>query len=292
MRTMCGDSGAESLEEVRRPAVWDQFITLVKYLQLRPSDKISARRFYSSLLRACSSAATGKAARITVGLYLKGGDLCSVRVGRSVALARPGTDDLGILAGVHEPRMADWFKPRCGELVVDVGAHVGAYTIRAADAGARVLAFEPNPSSFRVLSETISRNQWVNVRAFQVALGSKSGTAVMSIPSGYETAASLTRAVGGRREEVNVRRLDDMVGLGEGESVDWLKIDAEGYELEVLAGGAHVLSRTRRLILEVDAPNIDTCKHLIFEEHRFRWVDRDPTYPGLENWFAVCDECH
>lgn len=141
---------------------------------------------------------------------------------------------------------------RPGDLVFDVGAHVGARARAMHACGARVVAFEPQPLFARFLRRTLPRG----IILEETALGAEEGPARMAVSSRHPTVSSLrpalaeeARAMPGfehvrwdGRAEVAMTSLDRMIarhGVPR-----YVKIDVEGYETEVLAG----LSRPVELI--------------------------------------------
>jgi FkbM family methyltransferase len=146
------------------------------------------------------------------------------------------------------PFLAD---PR--RIALDVGANKGVWTYALLQAGCRVHAFEPNPKMFGVL------NRWAHDRAqlHPIALSDTTGEAVLMIPkrvNGYSNqGASLSPDTLGDEDfgsvTVETRRLDDC-GIAD---VGFIKIDVEGFELQVLKGAAETLRRDRpNLIVEME----------------------------------------
>jgi len=129
---------------------------------------------------------------------------------------------------------------------VDVGANVGMAAFAALDSGfERVIAIEPVPRTFRLLRANLALNGGEDaVRPLQLALSDEPGTMRMEVAAGSRDAR--LEATGG--EEVEVARLDDVV---EGE-VDFLLVDAEGHEVQVLSGGGRVLSTGVPLVLQLN----------------------------------------
>ena len=120
---------------------------------------------------------------------------------------------------------------------VDVGANVGTAAFAALGAGfERVIAIEPVSRTFRLLRANLALNGAEDaVRPLQLALSDEPGTMRMDVAAGSRKAR--LDATGG--EEVEVARLDDVV---EGE-VDFLLVDAEGHEVQVLWPAASACSR-------------------------------------------------
>ena len=151
---------------------------------------------------------------------------------------RRGEAELALL-----PRLAD-----AKRASLDVGANRGIYTYALLKCSATVHAFEPNPKLFAFLS------RWAEGRAqlHSFALGDHAGTMALNIPMssrgrGYSnqggTLLPVTREF--RSMPVEVKRLDDL-DLGD---VGFIKVDVEGYEREVLAGGAALLRHCRPVLL-------------------------------------------
>ena len=129
---------------------------------------------------------------------------------------------------------------RAGDLFVDIGANIGAYTVLAASIpGARCAAFEPAPETFQRLAENIRLNDFGSrVNANQMALGSEDGDLLFTkgLDSVNHVATPDDNAE--NRTTVPVRRLDSVL---ENENPVVMKIDVEGYEMRVLEGADAIL---------------------------------------------------
>ena len=142
-----------------------------------------------------------------------------------------------------------WIKP--GMTVIDVGANVGVYTFSAArqvGSAGRVLAVEPFSGCVRCLQETCKINQlsWVTICAG--AASDRSGIARLSL----NTASELNEIVNpdttemmepATFEEVTCFTLDSLVEKHNISEIDFVKIDAEGHELQVLLGSERILNQ-------------------------------------------------
>ena len=162
------------------------------------------------------------------------------------------------IAGLH---MLPPDVPLQGGLVVDVGANEGSFVaaVLSLAPAAHVLAVEPTELPLRRLRERFGSHP--NVTVVPQALAARSGTARMHVTVGH-TGSSLHRpqpemgelygAVEGWSvaEEIDVptTTLDELVGERD---VAVLKIDVQGGELGVLAGGEDTLRRTRAILVEI-----------------------------------------
>jgi FkbM family methyltransferase len=130
-------------------------------------------------------------------------------------------------------------------VIVDVGAGLGDFAVLAGSTfpAAEILAFEPNPESFAVLERNLLRNHLSKVEARCIAVGTRSS---------YELARtrwSATGTVHARRSTRAVPALALQEIIGDRE-VDFLKIDCEGSELEVLESLGGGLARVNRIAVE------------------------------------------
>jgi FkbM family methyltransferase len=145
---------------------------------------------------------------------------------------------------------------RPGALCVDVGAHLGYFTIlmaRIAGPSGRVVAFEAFPDTFRTLEENIAMNRLENVVLEPRAVSDAPGTIslVFERRQRYSgTPSTVAYAVEGESDTLDVpavsldayfRQLPGLPGL--------IKIDVEGAEFSVLSGARETLARTRQVLL-------------------------------------------
>lgn len=185
--------------------------------------------------------------RWQIGSRMVPGAVAVPFVGTTRLLARRGMAGAtgNVYCGLHEfEDMAFVLHVlRPGDLLVDVGANVGSYTVLAAGAcGARVLSIEPIPSTFARLGDNIRLNDLDRlVDARNVGLGASSGVLRFSTDLDSENHV-LAGAESGEASglAVPVCTLDSLVADS---SPILIKIDAEGYETEVLRGAEQTLRR-------------------------------------------------
>ena len=160
--------------------------------------------------------------------------------------------------GLHEvPDMAfmvHFLRP--GETLFDIGANIGSYALLAASAaGARVVAFEPHPRTAAFLERNIAHNNLrgqIVVR--RVALSDRAGSGVLT--DTLDTMNHLTDSTQPGSTAVALRTLDDEAAR---QAPAMLKIDVEGHEEMVLAGGLAALADPGLLAVEIETvtPAID-----------------------------------
>lgn len=135
------------------------------------------------------------------------------------------------------------FLPDIGEVVLDVGANYGDSTIWWAKTfGAKVIAFEPLDNVYEILCNNIEINQVSNVEAHKIALGR--GNTL----EGYSNGDMFIAGKKGNPKYINSMPLDEF----HFERLNLLKIDVEGFEVDVLEGGLKTIEKYKpRIIIEV-----------------------------------------
>ncbi len=132
------------------------------------------------------------------------------------------------------------------ERAVDVGAHVGNHALYFAHVlGLRTIAFEPNPQSYEHLVANVRNNGLAAAcQTRNAAVGAFAGHVRAVAPSG--TNSGMATVETDPAGAVTMVTLDDEV-LSE-PRIDVVKIDVEGWELDVLRGAGQVLTRHRPLL--------------------------------------------
>jgi len=152
-----------------------------------------------------------------------------------------------------------------GGVVFDVGANIGQYSLlasRLVGNTGRVYAFEPDTEVLKKLRENIDLNAPDNIHVVPKAVAAESGR-MRFYPASEEKnqdIGSLLPAKGtcaNESVEVEVISLDDFCDINGIDHVDFLKIDAEGFDLEVLKGASQLLDRNPDLIVMAEiAPHL------------------------------------
>lgn len=151
----------------------------------------------------------------------------------------------------HDAVYNRFFTPQPGNVVVDAGAHIGVYTLKAAkEVGnrGRVIAIEPEDENYKLLIKNIRINKHQNVTPVKVALSNFEGKAKL-----FLKARSRSHSLIGKTwvtpivdvTETAVTTLDKLLDRLDIKKVDILKINVEGAELKVLKGSIEFLSNKR-----------------------------------------------
>jgi FkbM family methyltransferase len=197
----------------------------------------------------------------------------------------------------HEPlatRLVEQFlKP--GMNVVDIGGNLGYYALLEAkmvgEAG-RVIAIEPVAANFAQLSKNVQANGYRNVLLHNVAIGPSNGTASMYIgkKSNWHTLHPVPWET--REIKVRVSTLDTVLAQHDLPSVDLIRMDLEGYEVEVIHGMVETLENySPRLLVELH-PHVagveailGYLKHLKALGYELDWVLDNERDRPIRWWF-------
>jgi len=138
-----------------------------------------------------------------------------------------------------------------GDTVLDIGANIGCFTLQAARLCPQgtVFAVEPLRSNCALLEENIALNRFANVRARCLALSDTDGA--QTLHHGGQCPSLHWSGAGSTATEVPTRTLRSFLAAEGIERVDFLKMDCEGAEFDILlAAGPEELSRIRRIVME------------------------------------------
>lgn len=213
---------------------------------------------------------------------------------QSLYMVPKRSDSVMSILPYHEREELTFLKEKLkpGDVFIDVGAHLGGYTIPAAKLvgpNGIVIAIEPSPI-FKYLVASILLNSLSNVVAINKAA--------------YSSKAKLKFAYNPRKAgiaHILDDNLNDDFGIieVEAETIDnivkkyipnklikCLKIDVEGAEVEVLKGAEQTLKKVDYIIIEARKDTIDSV-FTFLEQKKFKLMKRREVKEGVENLFFV-----
>lgn len=135
-----------------------------------------------------------------------------------------------------------------GGVVVDIGANIGTFSIFAGQYANKVYAVEPEPNNLAALKNNITLNKMDDkIIAVPYGISDFKGTAVIHDSGG----GSSIKDDGSFGAEIEIMTLNNLFSLYNIESVDVLKIDVEGSEIEIILGASK--------------ENLNKCKYITME---------------------------
>ena len=145
--------------------------------------------------------------------------------------------------GIWEPFQSQLFmeKVKKGNTVVDIGAHIGYYTLLSAKLVGpygHVYAFEPNEARFSLLSQNVILNKYKNVTCVNKAVADFSGKRKLLIL--YD----------GKKDVIDQVALDDF--FKKNATINFIKMDIDGGEVLALHGMRKFLKKTKNIMLMIE----------------------------------------
>jgi FkbM family methyltransferase len=182
-------------------------------------------------------------------------------------LVQNDSASMAILHGEFEPRECAFVERflQPGMTVLDIGAHHGFYSLlasRKVGPNGRVISFEPSPRERKRLTRHIKVNLCRNVSVEGLALGRCTSQAELFVVEGMQTGFNSLRppdvTAACRKVLVPVLGLDEYLDQHGIHRVDFIKLDVEGGEIEVLRGAADLLRRQPRPIILCEVEEVRT----------------------------------
>jgi FkbM family methyltransferase len=175
---------------------------------------------------------------------------------------------------------------RPSDVVIDIGANIGAHTLffaKATSPNGAVFAFEPQRIVFQTLCANMALNSIVNAFCFQQAVGAASGSILVPEldPRSSQNFGGVDLQNHPQGMPVPLIRLDDCPLV----ACRLLKIDVEGMEADVLRGGRQFVARHRPIVyLENDRPEKSAELIALLREMRYELFWHEPNLFNPNNF--------
>lgn len=184
-------------------------------------------------------------------------------------------------------------------IIFDIGANIGLYTLSAgrhAGSNGLVIGFEAHPATFRYLKRNVARRPDFRIVVENMAVGAQTGEARIAFNASNpgETHMSAGSEAG---DPVFMVALDDYCLQHAIPRIDYMKIDVEGYEANVLRGAAAIIAASPDILIQTEYEprhlarygNPAGMEHLLadwgFHPHEIGWqTGRATLLPGLEGY--------
>ena len=162
------------------------------------------------------------------------------------------------------------------DVVFDIGANIGAFTVpfakKVGDFG-EIYSFEPQKLIYEILHENVNKNKLKNVKVFNIGVGKKEEELELNdidyskvgnfggVSFKYES-SSFTKNIKNKKYKVKVKNLDQLTEI---KKCNFIKMDVEFMELEILTGGKNFLKKFRPIL----------------------WIENHKLYPNKINKFLL-----
>lgn len=193
-------------------------------------------------------------------------------------------DDIGLSKelvehGTREQASVDYVKKivKSNWTIIDIGANLGYYALLEARLGGFVHAVEPIKRSFETLNKSIEVNGYKNIKAYHLAIGDQDGIKdiAVSCRKNWSTMVDMKTVTDkykgqfagfskGITEKVETQTLDSFVKINKIGQIHFVRMDVEGYEVEIIKGAGHTLS------------SMPVGSYLTIEIHSMLFKDRSP----------------
>lgn len=167
----------------------------------------------------------------------------------------------GVISDIYIRLDQPWIHDIGIKTVLDIGGNVGRYskTMEYLFPKAQIIAFEPLPSCHDKMVKLMG--DYHRFSSYNIGLGDEESVMEMEesnhdpssslLPMGELHKDAFPFAEGGKKKEVAIRRLDNMEGELSIEYPMMIKVDVQGFEAKVIAGGTNVFSKAKILLLEL-----------------------------------------
>jgi FkbM family methyltransferase len=180
----------------------------------------------------------------------------------------------------YETFKQDFINKHASGICVDLGAHIGLYTVLMSRKAEQVIAFEPTDYTRKILEQTLTLNNCNNVDVRSDVVAESTGVIKF-----YDTGSRISNANSlvpvGKSINLNSLALDDLQL-----SIDFLKIDIEGAELMALKGAKKLLSSVKYMTIEIHpsllhklGQSAEEIFHLLEEYQPRYYFEGKPTSP-------------
>jgi len=168
-------------------------------------------------------------------------------------MVRVNTSDILVIWEIWNAKVYDdpRFPIQTHDVVVDIGAHIGGFGIRAAGLARQVFAYEASGKNYAILEKNLQLNVIQNLRINNKAVSHQGGEMKFFMPSDNGALGSLLQDPHSPMEIVQAITLTDIIEDNNIEQIDFLKLDVEGAEYDILFScPKETLEKIRYIVME------------------------------------------
>ena len=195
----------------------------------------------------------------------------------------------------------DWFETEMNFIrnyikpdmnIIDIGSNHGVYTLNFAKCinnQGNIFSFEPTPKTHRLLQESIKYNGFSTIKLYREALSHKVGEATFYSSENSELNSLGKIATASEQISVKTNTLDNLSHLFNRIKIDFIKIDAEGEETNILEGATHFLKHHNPLIM-FEYKHGDTINTALLDAFEKLGYVITRHIPGLNILFSIQED--
>lgn len=179
------------------------------------------------------------------------------------------------------------------DVIIDIGAHIGAFAVRAARMAqhGKVYAYEASNKNCALLIENRQLNGLENLYIENSAVSNRSGEMLLYTPANNSILGSLVQETSSFVETVQATTFSDIIAKHTLTQIDFLKIDVEGAEFDILfACSAEIFAKIRRMVIEYHEFERGGQTHQdlvnLLSSHGFKVVVEKAIFPQ-PHWFGT-----
>jgi FkbM family methyltransferase len=146
------------------------------------------------------------------------------------------------------------FEVEKGDIVIDIGAHIGAFSILAGSRGAYVYSFEPEKECYKLLRENIKLNSLNNkIKCFNLAVDSERGIDYLFLHRNLVGHSLFNKLIANSivgKQKIKKITLEDVFISNKISVCNFLKLDCEGAEYDILSSSTKILNKIEKIAME------------------------------------------
>jgi FkbM family methyltransferase len=201
---------------------------------------------------------------------------------------RVNTSDILVIWEIWKAKTYDdtRFPIQPADVVVDIGGHIGGFAVRAARLAHRgqVYAYEASSRNFALLEKNCKMNNAQNLHIHKMAVAHQTGKMKFFTPSDNGALGSLMQETDSPMETVQATTLTDIITENKIEQIDYLKVDVEGAEYDILSNcPPETLAKVKHIVLEYHEFEGDQRSHHdlvdLLKSHGFHVEVEDGIFP-------------
>jgi FkbM family methyltransferase len=192
----------------------------------------------------------------------------NIQIGKNNYNVSSDDQYLSGMSSDFEPYMVQIFNAliQKNDVIADIGANIGMTALLFSDLAKSVYAFEPSPSTFQILQNNLNLNSITNVQAINIGLGLKSENLTITFAKNNRSGGFVSEKIrpddGHISENISIETLDNFF-LNQSVVPNFIKIDVEGFEQNVVKGGANFINKNNpTVVMEMNHFCLDVLQRI------------------------------